>query len=95
MSERVMFNEFIKPICLQHDKNLRSVSSVGQSVVVAGFGRTEKQTNSNIKLKVALDVVDNNICNNSYRIDGRRITDMQICAGGKKGIDSCRYLDYG
>ena len=86
LSFKVIFTEFIKPICIT--KN--SGDLVGKSVTVAGYGKTETALTSNIKLKVSLDIVDNEKCNQVFRVEGRRLYDGQLCAGGKKGIDSCR-----
>lgn len=89
LSLKVAFTEFIKPICLQEEPT--NISLVGQSVSVAGFGRTETAFSSNIKQKVSLDIVETEKCNQVFRATGRKLTnDLQICAGGKKNIDSCR-----
>lgn len=87
MTQRVIYNEFIKPICLPFEK---SENLVGQSVTVAGFGKTETAFSSDVKLKVALNVVDNDRCNQVFRPEGRRVQEMQFCAGGMRNIDSCR-----
>lgn len=87
MSQRINFNDFIKPICLDLEPQ---GSLIGQSVVVAGFGKTETAFSSNIKLKVTLDIVDNEKCNQVFRVEGRRLDETQLCAGGKKNVDSCR-----
>lgn len=87
LSQKVIFNEFIKPVCLQADSSL---SSVGQTVTVAGFGKTESAVSSNFKLKVSLNIVENEKCNQLFRLEGRRLHEMQLCAGGQKNTDSCR-----
>lgn len=87
MSQRVNFNDFIKPICLESEPQ---EGVLGQSVVVAGFGKTESALSSNIKLKVSLDIVHNEKCNQVFRYEGRRLNETQLCAGGKKNVDSCR-----
>lgn len=87
MSQKVAFNEFIKPICLQVEK---PGSLAGQSVTVAGFGKTETALSSSVKLKASLNIVENDKCNQVFRTEGRRLHEMQICAGGKKNVDSCR-----
>lgn len=86
LSLKIVFTEFIKPICTTGS----SASLIGQSVMVTGFGKTESALTSNIKLKAALDVVENDKCSQIFRAEGRRLFDGQLCAGGKKGIDSCR-----
>lgn len=87
MSQRVNFNDFIRPICIDPEPQ---GSLIGQSVVVAGFGKTETVLSSNIKQKVTLDIVENERCNQVFRVEGRRLNETQLCAGGKKNVDSCR-----
>jgi secreted trypsin-like serine protease len=87
LTQKIIFNEFIKPICIQSST---SENLVGQLVTVAGFGKTESALSSNFKLKVSLDIVENEKCNQVFRAEGRRLFEGQLCAGGKKGIDSCR-----
>lgn len=85
MSQRVKFTEFVKPICLQPGSQLP-----GQSVVVAGFGKTESAHTSNVKLKVTLNIVETEKCNQVFKVEGRRLNGTQVCAGGVKNVDSCR-----
>lgn len=87
LTQKIIFTEFIKPICIQTST---SENLVGQSVTVAGFGKTELAFSSNIKLKVSLEVVENDKCDRIFRTEGRRLFDGQLCAGGRKGLDSCR-----
>jgi len=90
LSQKVKFNDFVRPICLQSNSALRNANVVGQSLVVTGFGRTESATSSNVKLKATLGVVDISKCNEIFRQEGRRVVDTQLCVGGVKSIDSCR-----
>lgn len=91
LSKKVQYTEFIKPICLQTDTNIKVTDLLGQSLVVTGFGATEKSASSNLKLHVSLNVVENEKCNKIFRAEGRRLNDtLQICAGGVKNEDSCK-----
>jgi len=82
---------FVKPICLPTTPELRSKTNVvGEKFIVAGWGKTEKVSQSNLKLKVDVGGVDYPKCNQVYSSQRRRIVDTQICAGGDKGKDSCR-----
>jgi hypothetical protein len=91
LSRKVQYTEFIKPICLQSDKSLKVTDLLGQTLVVTGFGATEKSSSSNLKLHVSLNVVENEMCNKVFRGEGRRLNDtLQICAGGVKNEDSCK-----
>lgn len=91
LSKKVQYTEFIKPICLQSDKNLKVTDLLGQTLVVTGFGATEKSASSKEKLHVSLNVVENALCNKVFRGEGRKLNDsLQICAGGVKNEDSCK-----
>ncbi|XP_070502642.1 serine protease easter-like [Chironomus tepperi] len=86
----IEYTEFIKPICLPIDPTLRGNDFIKQTLSVAGWGKTEKLSASNLKLKVNVDGVSNADCNRVYNNEQRQIIDTQVCAGGKKGQDSCR-----
>jgi secreted trypsin-like serine protease len=89
LSSRVQYNDFIKPICLQPDRNLKITDLLGQSLVVAGFGATESASSSSTKQQVSIRVVETDKCDQIFRKEGRRLADTQICAGGVKNQDSC------
>lgn len=58
---------------------------------VAGWGKTENVSFSNVKLKLTIPGVPNSQCNSVYQSRNRiSITDKQLCAGGLLGQDSCR-----
>lgn len=84
LSRDVTFTSFIKPICLP------SSLSFGEMLFVAGWGKTENNTNSNIKLKLNLPLADKTACARLYSNSGIRLGNSQICAGGERGKDSCR-----
>ncbi|XP_012285284.1 serine protease easter-like [Orussus abietinus] len=84
LTRSVSFTNFIKPICLPSDESL------GPKLVVAGWGKTETKTESNIKLKLTLPLADGAECNRTYGNAGVRLGGGQICAGGQRGKDSCR-----
>ncbi|XP_053946957.1 serine protease easter-like isoform X2 [Anastrepha ludens] len=90
LKETVIFTDFVRPICLPLNSNLHGASFDDTILDVAGWGKTESQTNSNIKLKAELDVVPLKDCRNVYRPQGILLKDTQMCAGGKRGVDSCR-----
>lgn len=93
LTHPVQFNDFVKPICLQQNRNLKITDILGQSLVVAGFGATENAQNSNTKLHVSINVVENEVCNKIFKAEGRRLSNnSQICAGGVLNQDSCRGL---
>ncbi|XP_055700071.1 serine protease easter-like isoform X2 [Phlebotomus papatasi] len=90
LAETVRFNDFIKPVCLPTASHLRNNDFVGQSMDVAGWGKTESVSASNVKLKVRVNGVSKSTCNSIYSRQNVVIGDEQICAGGEKGKDSCR-----
>ncbi|XP_053693183.1 CLIP domain-containing serine protease B4-like [Sabethes cyaneus] len=85
----VSFSIYIQPICLPVDEPERSRNNVGTKAFAAGWGRTETASASDVKLKVELDITDMNRCSAVYRPSGLTLRDTQLCAGGKKGEDTC------
>ncbi|XP_055691133.1 uncharacterized protein LOC129794355 [Lutzomyia longipalpis] len=90
LSTTVQFNDFIKPVCLPSAAHLRTSTFVGQSMDVAGWGKTESVSASNVKLKVRVNGVSQESCNAIYNRQNVIIGEGQLCAGGEKGRDSCR-----
>ncbi|XP_028047881.1 CLIP domain-containing serine protease 2 [Monomorium pharaonis] len=84
LSYDVMFTKYIKPICLPTNTLLN------QKLFVAGWGKTESRSSSNIKLKLKLPLADKDQCDEVYGNAGVRLGYGQICAGGQRGKDSCR-----
>ncbi|KYN27230.1 Serine protease easter [Trachymyrmex cornetzi] len=84
LSRDVQFTSYVQPICLP------SSSSLGGRLIVAGWGKTETSSASNIKLKLALPLAEKSQCDQTYSSAGVRLGLGQICAGGQKGKDSCR-----
>ncbi|XP_063700511.1 serine protease easter-like [Culicoides brevitarsis] len=91
----VQFTYFIKPICLPFDPELqKDTIDVGKEFTVAGWGRTEKGTWSDIKLKLDVKGVDLQKCSQVYGNPltpqlQRKLIPEQICAGGELNKDSC------
>ncbi|XP_072929942.1 CLIP domain-containing serine protease HP8-like [Epargyreus clarus] len=84
------YNDFVKPICLPNSAVLRDSTFVDFTLEVAGWGKTERRSFSDVKLKVALPVRSQEDCRNVYKKASKEISDRQLCAGGDKGQDSCR-----
>ncbi|KAL2741743.1 CLIP domain-containing serine protease HP8-like [Vespula maculifrons] len=84
LSRNIVSTKYIKPICLPR------TPSFGQKMYVAGWGKTEFNSSSDFKLKLALPLTDKNDCDRTYDQVGIRLGFGQICAGGQKGKDSCR-----
>ncbi|XP_014372115.2 CLIP domain-containing serine protease 2 [Papilio machaon] len=90
LARDVVYSDFVKPICLPLTKTQRTNSFDGYEMEVAGWGKTETKSMSEIKLKVRVPVVNSSTCANIYKKAGRFINEKQLCAGGKQGQDSCR-----
>lgn len=84
LSRNIVSTKYIKPICLPRSP------SFGQKMYVAGWGKTEFNSSSDFKLKLALPLTDKDDCGRTYDQVGIRLGFGQICAGGQKGKDSCR-----
>ncbi|KAI5639875.1 trypsin domain-containing protein [Phthorimaea operculella] len=89
LTRRVRLNDYVKPICLV-DNRMRL--DTGNSVYVAGWGKTLNGKSSPVKLKLSLPVFNKNECVSKYRPLGAALTDKQICAGGNFAQDTCRGL---
>ncbi|CRK86963.1 CLUMA_CG003753, isoform A [Clunio marinus] len=89
LSRTVTYTDFIKPICLQVNSDVRNLNLDGKSLDVAGWGKTETSYTSDRKLKVAVAAYPNSKCQEVYSRSGLTILDSQICAGGAPGKDSC------
>ncbi|XP_017890039.2 uncharacterized protein LOC108630945 [Ceratina calcarata] len=84
LARDVVFTNYIKPICLPPS------SVIGKKVFVAGWGKTENGSSSNVKLKLGLPLSDAEQCQSTYGSAGLTLGYGQFCAGGQKGKDSCR-----
>ncbi|XP_038206460.1 CLIP domain-containing serine protease 2-like [Zerene cesonia] len=90
LANEVNFTDFVKPICLPHAPEFKSMKFEGMTMEVAGWGKTETKSTSDVKLKVRLPVIKEDDCKEIYSAANRVITDRQMCAGGLSGEDSCR-----
>ncbi|CAG9860337.1 unnamed protein product [Phyllotreta striolata] len=82
--------ENIRPICLPLD-NLRN--SIPEYLIATGWGVSDTRLgrSSEILQKVSMPVVDLRTCTNNYRLARRvRLSEKQICAGGRNNRDTCR-----
>lgn len=77
----------IRPICLPITKALQNAPL--NRVVIAGWGLTEEKKAAVIMQKATIAIVPNEDCQMLYKRT-TQITGAQICAGGEKGVDSCK-----
>ncbi|XP_048517101.1 uncharacterized protein LOC109533176 [Dendroctonus ponderosae] len=87
LSQDVQFSDYIQPVCLPLPSE---ASSNGETLIVAGWGRTEFGKDSDVKLKLQVPKVNPNSCSSTFGALGVSITENQICAGGEDGKDSCK-----
>uniref|UniRef100_A0A1B0FFU3 CLIP domain-containing serine protease n=1 Tax=Glossina morsitans morsitans TaxID=37546 RepID=A0A1B0FFU3_GLOMM len=90
LARRVTFTDFVRPVCLPLDDNLRTASFDGIVMDVAGWGKTESGSSSTVKLKAPVQGLEPEECRRIYSRQNIHLGDKQICAGGKEGVDSCR-----
>ncbi|XP_023941053.1 CLIP domain-containing serine protease HP8 [Bicyclus anynana] len=89
LAHDVLFNDFVKPICLPVDPLLKEDTFEGYDLVVAGWGKTETGRMSDVKMQVLVPVMKNSICSQIYTMSFKEINENQICAGGRNNKDSC------
>uniref|UniRef100_A0A182TN45 Peptidase S1 domain-containing protein n=1 Tax=Anopheles melas TaxID=34690 RepID=A0A182TN45_9DIPT len=90
LQQSVPYSDFIKPICLPMQAELKARDYVGFRMQVAGWGRTATARFSNVKQKVAVDGVSLDACNQVYQREQVLLRQSQLCAGGEAGKDSCQ-----
>lgn len=90
LERSIAFTDFVRPICLPVDSNLRAATFDGIVMDVSGWGKTEVSSASAKKLKAAVEGVALDQCRKVYSGQNIDLLNSQLCAGGKEGIDSCR-----
>ncbi|XP_041969724.1 CLIP domain-containing serine protease 2-like [Aricia agestis] len=90
LAREVQFDDFVKPICLPTEAALLKNNFEGYDLQVAGWGKTNNASASQVKLKISLPVYDHKKCQDQYFRQGRNVTDKQFCVGGKARKDTCR-----
>ncbi|KAF2896948.1 hypothetical protein ILUMI_09228 [Ignelater luminosus] len=86
LEEDVEFTDFIHPICLPPE-NL-PYPKEGSDLVVSGWGTTNEDIKSDIKLKARVPFVSNEKCQEA--LNNSDIHSNTICAGGVDGRDACQ-----
>ncbi|XP_065340212.1 CLIP domain-containing serine protease B9-like [Cloeon dipterum] len=91
LERNVPFTNYTKPVCLPLSDTLLKSSFAGSIHEIAGWGRTENSSSSDVKLKVSLRVFENDRCAAQYRVlyPSVKLDSSQLCAGGEQGRDSC------
>lgn len=76
----VAYTNWIKPICLPIDSEIRTMDVTSHTLEVAGFGLTETGFSSEVKKKVFLDGILQAHCQRSFAARGVKIFDNQVSA---------------
>ncbi|KAH8265236.1 hypothetical protein KR038_001882 [Drosophila bunnanda] len=90
LGQQIEYTDFVRPICLPLDANLQAATFDGITMDVAGWGKTEQQSASPLKLKAAVEGFRLDECQSVYSGQQILLEETQMCAGGKEGVDSCR-----
>ncbi|XP_049545294.1 serine protease grass-like [Anopheles darlingi] len=91
MAQAATYTDSIQPICLPTREDVRKLQL--PRFIVAGWGMTENQTDSDVLMQATLDSVPVPECQLTLRRNGLIIDlseEHQMCAGGKNRIDSCK-----
>ena len=96
LTRDVVENDFVNPVCLPYadddvDYSTNTVAGEWVLTTVAGWGATTKTGRSpaTVLQYLSVDVTESKKCRDIYRERGGELTDLQICAGGAPGQDSC------
>ncbi|XP_058983039.1 serine protease easter isoform X3 [Musca domestica] len=90
LSRNIEYTDFVSPVCLPVQQELRSRTFEALKLDVTGFGTTEDSRSSDLKLKAGVDAWNLEDCRRKYSPKGVFLDNSQMCAGGVEGVDSCR-----
>ncbi|XP_053669193.1 CLIP domain-containing serine protease B4-like [Anopheles marshallii] len=89
LTRSVQYSETVRPICLPLSASVRYLDHVGFSSYAVGWGKTENETRSDVKLKVELIITSLQECKSIYEWSGFLQKATHMCAGGVLGKDTC------
>ncbi|CAG9769232.1 unnamed protein product [Ceutorhynchus assimilis] len=84
LNSAVRLSEYVQPICLL-DEEAPEV----KKYYISGWGKTETEQSSKVKLRVDLVPYERERCKDQFQVLDLEINESQICAGGEKSKDSC------
>ncbi|XP_058820292.1 CLIP domain-containing serine protease B15-like isoform X1 [Topomyia yanbarensis] len=90
LAEEVIFDKYVRPICLPLDPTVRQLPIDQNDFTVSGWGQTETAYRSAVQLHVDLLGRSNEICDEAFAIANIKLAETHICVGGEKGKDSCK-----
>lgn len=82
LSQDAPFTSYIKPVCLPKRDNF------ARKLWVSGWGKTEVWSQSDVKLKVDVSLVEKSSCDREF--SKLTLSKSQICAGGKDNKNPCQ-----
>ncbi|CAG9565384.1 unnamed protein product [Danaus chrysippus] len=89
LDEPVEMNDYVIPICLPREEQLRQYLELGEKLMVAGWGKMNMTTDERAKILqyVTVPVLKLEMCNTF----GKRFTlaESEICAGAQENKDAC------
>lgn len=83
LKKSVHFTDYVQPLCIAKEWHSE------KRYFISGWGLTEDETSSSVKLKVDIPHYDYEECKERYGSIDVEITESQICAGGVENKDSC------
>ncbi|XP_053691428.1 CLIP domain-containing serine protease B15-like [Sabethes cyaneus] len=88
--KEVQFSDYVIPICLPFNEEIRELPIEQQQFTVTGWGQTNKGNEVGIQRHVTIAGQNNSVCENAFSSLDIKLSEEQICAGGEQGQDSCR-----
>nr|XP_029736110.1 CLIP domain-containing serine protease B15-like [Aedes albopictus] len=90
LNKTVERTKLVAPICIPTPEMDDSIKLEGSLFDVAGWGSTETGFPSRRKMKVTLPGQTIQTCNRAFASANVTFTELQLCAGGVEGKDSCK-----
>ncbi|XP_039450111.1 CLIP domain-containing serine protease B4-like [Culex pipiens pallens] len=85
----VTFSEYIRPICLPLDDELRTSNTTGLRVTEVGWSRTVGSRISDTKMRTELEILNRTECDTAYQQQEITLRDTQLCVSRPKLADVC------
>ncbi|XP_037913459.1 serine protease easter-like isoform X2 [Hermetia illucens] len=89
LSRNINYTDWIRPLCLPLGPRELDETYEGVYMNIAGWGRTENGSASNVLQKAGIAGVNIDDCNRLYNRINVTLKNSQICAGAQGGVDSC------
>lgn len=90
LSDRVVFDEHVQPICLTREDDQHSSLVEGQMFTIFSRGPPSAGQISQQKHPITIPLRDSSVCQKVYKQIRIELSRSQLCVGGEPGKDSCR-----